>query len=55
MKIRLPGEQWSKLLEFLRTRPNVYVGKEDECRRFVEGVLWILRLEQRIQAICSLV
>jgi transposase len=43
MKIKLPDEQWSKILSFLRTCPNVYVGKEPECRRFVEAVLWITR------------
>ena len=43
MKLRLTDEQWSKILEFLRTCPNLYVGQEEECRRFIEGVLWILR------------
>lgn len=42
MNIRLSDEQWSKLLAFLRTCPNVYVGKEEACRRFIEGVLWVL-------------
>ena len=43
MTIKLPDEQWSKILCFLRTSPNVYVGREASCRRFVEGVLWIAR------------
>jgi transposase len=43
MTIKLPDEQWSKILNFLRTSPSVYVGREASCRRFVEGVLWIAR------------
>ena len=43
MTIELPNEQWSRVLCFLRTCPEVYVGKEAYCRRFVEGVLWIAR------------
>jgi transposase len=41
--IKLPDEQWSKILRFLRASPGVYVGREASCRRFVEGVLWIMR------------
>jgi transposase len=43
MKVKLPDEQWSRVLSFLRTCPDVYVGKEDECRRFVQAVLWVTR------------
>ena len=43
MTIKLPDEQWSKILGFLRTSPGVYVGREASCRRFVEGVLWVTR------------
>lgn len=43
MTVKLPDEQWSKILGFLRTCPDVYIGKEAACRRFVEGVLWIMR------------
>jgi transposase len=41
--ITLTDEQWTKILEFLRTCSRIYIGSEDECRRFVEGVLWVLR------------
>lgn len=41
--ISLKNEQWSKIVEFLRACPDVYVGQEGHCRRFVEGVLWIAR------------
>ena len=39
----LTDEQWSKIVEFLRAHPNVYVGKEAECRLFLEAVLWLDR------------
>ena len=35
--------QWAKIHSFLRQHPRTYVGEESACRRFVEGVLWILR------------
>jgi transposase len=37
----LQDEQWSKILQFLRSCPRVYLGQETQCRRVVEGVLWI--------------
>ena len=41
--ISLKNEQWTKIVEFLRACPHVYVGQEEQCRRFIEGVLWISR------------
>ena len=41
--VKLPNDQWTKILEFLRSCPDVYVGKQAECRRFIEAVLWISR------------
>ena len=42
--VRLQDKQWIKVRDFLRVDPNAYIGKdEEECRRFVEGVLWITR------------
>ena len=29
--------------EFLRTDPRAYVGKETQCRQFVEAVIWVDR------------
>ena len=43
MKVRLSDEQWQKILPFLKTRPNIYIGQEGECRQFLEAVLWIAR------------
>ncbi len=39
----LTDAQWQRIHTFLRDHPHVYVGDESACRRFVEGVLWILR------------
>lgn len=43
MKVKLTDEHWSKILGFLRMCPDIYVGQEADCRRFVEGVLWVLQ------------
>ena len=41
--VKLPPEQWSKIVDFLHSCSDVYVGQEAQCRRFVDGVLWIMR------------
>jgi transposase len=41
--ICLKNEQWTKIVKFLQACPGVYVGQEEQCRRFIEGVLWIAR------------
>lgn len=41
--VQIEKEQWGKLVEFLRQHPHVYVGKQRECRRFLEAVLWMMR------------
>jgi transposase len=40
---QLSDKQWMKMLDFLHQDPNAYVGQVANCRRFVEGVLWIGR------------
>ncbi len=41
--VELRDEQWSRTLEFLRSCPDLYVGQETECRRFIESILWMAR------------
>jgi transposase len=41
--VRLTNDQWQKILPFLRSCENIYIGQEHECRRFLEAVLWIAR------------
>jgi transposase len=43
LTVALSDEQWRKILPFLRSHPNVYVGREGECRRFLSAVLWVTR------------
>ena len=35
--------QWPKIYDFLCLCPDVYAGNEADCRRFLDGVHWILR------------
>ena len=39
----LNKEQQAKRLEFLRHHPRAYVGDEAACKRFLDGVRWIVR------------
>ena len=41
--VRLSDEQWTKIRDYLKGEPHVYVGKESQCRTFVEAVLWVDR------------
>ena len=41
--VKLSDHQWENIEGFLRQHPRVYVGNVETCRRFVEGVLWVLR------------
>ena len=40
---RIKDNQWTKIYQFLDQCPDVYAGNEFECRRFIDGVHWILR------------
>jgi len=31
------------MLQFLRSCPDLYVGGEDDCRRYIEAILWMAR------------
>ena len=41
--VSLPATQWSKIVSFLKTCPDIYTGKEINLKRFVQAVLWITR------------
>lgn len=43
LTVTLSDDQWQKILPFLRSRPNAYVGREQDCRKFLEAALWITR------------
>ena len=40
---KTPPNKWTKILAFLRDCPDVRVGNEDNCRRFIEAVMWMAR------------
>jgi transposase len=41
--VALTKEQWKKILEFLKTRSDLYIGQPTNCKRFINAVFWILR------------
>jgi len=41
--VKLNDFQWEKILSFLKTCPNIYIGQENDCRNFLEAVLWMTR------------
>ena len=43
-KTRLTDSEWVVILSQLKKTPRIYIGGEVQCRRFVEAVLWILRV-----------
>src|SRR5258708_16071655 len=42
-RVHLQDNEWTKILAFLRTRQDIYVGKEVRCRGFLDGVVWAMR------------
>jgi len=41
--VKLTEFEWSKILEFLKQQKGIYIGIEENCRQFIEAVLWMLR------------
>ena len=41
---RVSDEEWLRLSAKLKTIAGIYVGSDRTCRRFIDGVLWILRV-----------
>ena len=39
----LSDTHWQRILKYLRTRSDLYVGSEEKCRRFIEAILWMAR------------
>ncbi len=42
-RVYLQDNEWTKILTFLRTGQGIYIGNESKCRRFLNGVLWVMR------------
>jgi len=43
-KSRLTDAEWSEIFTKLKMTEGIYLGGEFSCRRFVESVLWVLRV-----------
>ena len=43
LPITLTDQQWQKILPFLRSCPQVYVGAQWQCHRFLSAIVWIAR------------
>ena len=41
--VTLSPHQWSRMLEFLRKEPGLYIGAETGCKRFIEAMIWMSR------------
>ena len=41
--VELSDNEWRKILGFLNSCSDIYVGQEGDCRLFIEAVLWISR------------
>ena len=41
--VELREDQWFRILQFLHSCPDVYVGQEADCQRFVGAILWMAR------------
>ena len=39
--VKLSPKQWSRVLEFLRSQTDLYVGQEAESKRFIEAIVWM--------------
>ena len=40
---KIPPNKWTKILAFLRDCPDVRVGNEENCKRFIEAMMWMAR------------
>jgi len=42
-RVKLDDSSWASIFRFLKSQPDVRIGNPKQCRRFLEGVLWIAR------------
>jgi transposase len=41
--VTLNNDQWNKIKSFLRMQEHVYIGQDEDCRTFLEALVWIAR------------
>jgi len=39
----ITNEVWIKILKFLKDTKGIYVGKENQCKNFIEAIYWMAR------------
>jgi hypothetical protein len=42
-RAELNDEEWRTFYSLLRVNPSVHIGPEENCKRFLNAVLWVLR------------
>jgi hypothetical protein len=50
MNVKPTDEQWQKILQILKSFPEIRLGAGRDCRRFLEAVLWITRSDSQWRA-----
>src|SRR5438309_9483577 len=43
MEEYIKKEAWSKIFSFLKTRKDIYIKNEEDCKMFVEAVYWMAK------------
>ena len=43
LPMRISDAAWQSIHRFLKTLENVYVGKPEDCRRFLSAIVWITK------------
>jgi transposase len=41
--VKLTPDQWKKILNFLRSRNDIYIGKPTDCKRFINAIFYMTR------------
>ncbi len=41
--VGLSQNQWRKIKQFLQTHMHAYIGKDEDCRKFLEALIWMAR------------
>jgi len=43
LPILIAEAAWARILAFLQTLRNIYVGNPEECRRFLSAIVWLTK------------
>ena len=51
LPVMISDAAWQSILPFLKTSTAVYVGKPEDCRRFLSAIVWITKIGATWRAI----